>query len=243
MTNGGTTRGPTQLMRGRAISDTLFSLLDEVPYGAYAVSIDQTIMYWNEAAQRILGHRRADVVGRRCYEVVTGYSPAGLTSECASGCPSLRHLRGGLVPSPLRLRMNCASGERKWVTVAPLVVAGIFWDAPVLVHLFDEELEGSPQAQTKNALGEALDSGRSSGLSAQRSREPSPETPDISPRELEILRLVAMGWETPRIAEVLGISPHTVRNHIRNFRQKLNATNKLDAVLSAIRLGILGVID
>ena len=237
MTSGET----TQLMRGRAIADTLFAMLDGVSYGAYAVSIDQTILYWNDGAQRILGHKRADVIGRRCYEVMSGYSPAGLTSECASGCPSIRHLRGGLVPSPLRLQMNCSSGARKWVTVAPVVVSGIFWDAPVLVHLFDEELEKSPLVRTRDSLQEALDMGRARSLSEKPSTEPLVESQKLSRRELEVLRLVALGLETHRIAEELGISPHTVRNHIRNFRQKLNATNKLDAVLAAIRLGILGV--
>ena len=54
-----------------------------------------------------------------------------------------------------------------------------------------------------------------------------------------MLRLVSLGWATPRIATELGISPHTVRNHIRHFRHKLNATTKLDAVVTAMRLGIL----
>ena len=61
----------------------------------------------------------------------------------------------------------------------------------------------------------------------------------LSPRELEVLRLVSLGWSTPRIASDLGISPHTVRNHIRHFRHKLNATTKLEAVLTAMRMGML----
>ena len=109
------------------------------------------------------------------------------------------------------------------------------------MHLFDEELEKSPLVRTRNSLQEALDMGRARSLSEKPSTEPLVESQKLSRRELEILRLVALGLETPRIAEELGISPHTVRNHIRNFRQKLNATNKLDAVLAAIRLGILGV--
>ena len=56
-----------------------------------------------------------------------------------------------------------------------------------------------------------------------------------------MLRLVALGRETARISQELGISQHTVRNHIRNLRHKLNATTKLDAVVEGIRLGILSV--
>ena len=53
------------------------------------------------------------------------------------------------------------------------------------------------------------------------------------------MRLVALGRGTHQIAEELGISPHTVRNHVRHFRRKLNARTKLEAVLTAIRRGIL----
>ena len=56
---------------------------------------------------------------------------------------------------------------------------------------------------------------------------------------MEVLRLMAQGWDTQRIATELGISRHTVRNHIRNLRQRLNASTKLDAVVKGIRLGIL----
>ncbi len=54
-----------------------------------------------------------------------------------------------------------------------------------------------------------------------------------------MLRLVAQGRGTREIAEDLEISVHTVRNHVRHFRLKLNATTKLDAVMAGLRLGIL----
>ena len=60
-------------------------------------------------------------------------------------------------------------------------------------------------------------------------------------RELEVLRLVSLGWRTQRIADELGLSYHTVRNHIRHCRRKLGAATKLDAVLTAIRRRILPV--
>lgn len=62
---------------------------------------------------------------------------------------------------------------------------------------------------------------------------------NLTPREVEVLHLVALGWDTPSIAEELGVSVHTALNHIRNFRRKLNAQNKLQAVLAAVRLGYL----
>ena len=66
-------------------------------------------------------------------------------------------------------------------------------------------------------------------------------TSTLSRREMEVLRLVALGWDTRRIAARLGISRHTVRNHIRNLRNKLGASTKLDAVLRGLWLGIISV--
>ena len=54
-----------------------------------------------------------------------------------------------------------------------------------------------------------------------------------------MLRLVALGRSTAQIARDLRISEHTVRNHVRHFRAKLNASTKLEAVLTALRLGLV----
>ena len=67
------------------------------------------------------------------------------------------------------------------------------------------------------------------------------ETPayDLTPRELEVLRLVATGTSTDEIRQRLFISTHTVRNHVRNILAKLNAHSKLEAVAIAARDGLI----
>ena len=54
-----------------------------------------------------------------------------------------------------------------------------------------------------------------------------------------MLRLVSLGLLVPEFSERLQISQHRVRNHIRNFREKLKANSRLDAVVHALRIGIL----
>ena len=61
----------------------------------------------------------------------------------------------------------------------------------------------------------------------------------LTNRETEVLRLVALSLDSRQLAEELHISEHTVLNHIRNARVKLNAANKLNAVLTARRLGLI----
>lgn len=64
-------------------------------------------------------------------------------------------------------------------------------------------------------------------------------TADLTPRELEVLRLMAGGASTTRIAEELVISTHTVRSHVRNLLGKLGAHSKLEGVAIAAREGLI----
>lgn len=61
----------------------------------------------------------------------------------------------------------------------------------------------------------------------------------ISLREREVLELLADGADNRRIARELGIKPNTVQTHIRNLMAKLNVQSRLEAVVKAIRLGLV----
>ncbi len=54
-----------------------------------------------------------------------------------------------------------------------------------------------------------------------------------------MLRLVALGWSNEHVAKELKISLHTVRSHVANIRGKLDAVDRFEAVMAALRLGIL----
>ena len=63
----------------------------------------------------------------------------------------------------------------------------------------------------------------------------------LTPRELEVLRLLALGWENEYIASELEVTVHTVRSHVANLRRKLNAKSRFEAVITATRLGIISL--
>jgi DNA-binding CsgD family transcriptional regulator len=60
-----------------------------------------------------------------------------------------------------------------------------------------------------------------------------------TPRELEILALVALGSTSAQIADALALSPDTVRTHIRNAMQKLGARTRAQAIAIVMRRGDL----
>jgi DNA-binding NarL/FixJ family response regulator len=61
----------------------------------------------------------------------------------------------------------------------------------------------------------------------------------ITKREEEVLQLIADGCSTPEVAEQLYISQKTVKNHLASIYQKLDARDRTQAVLQAVRLGIV----
>ena len=62
----------------------------------------------------------------------------------------------------------------------------------------------------------------------------------LTPREVEVLRLIAEGATSRDIAARLGISYATVRSHIRSFGGKLGVHSKAEAVRKAKHLAIIG---
>lgn len=61
----------------------------------------------------------------------------------------------------------------------------------------------------------------------------------ISRREIEVLQLIADGCSTPEVAEKLYISQKTVKNHLASIYSKLDARDRTQAVLQAVRMGIV----
>ena len=66
-------------------------------------------------------------------------------------------------------------------------------------------------------------------------RPPSP----LTPREAEVLQLIADGCSTSEVASRLFISGKTVKNHLASIYEKLEARDRTQAVLSAVRSGII----
>lgn len=69
--------------------------------------------------------------------------------------------------------------------------------------------------------------------------EPLAAPPLLSPREHEVLMLIARGFSYAEIARLQSVSVHTVQTHIKNLYSKLSVHSKNEAVFEASRLGLL----
>ena len=69
-------------------------------------------------------------------------------------------------------------------------------------------------------------------------RRRSSASPRLTAREQEVLDLMAAGRSNRRIAEELGISENTVKNHVRRILEKLQASSRMEAVVTGVQQGL-----
>lgn len=71
--------------------------------------------------------------------------------------------------------------------------------------------------------------------------ENDPPMPELSPRQLEVLRLITQGFSNPEIARCLGISVQMVKEHMTAVLLKIGAANRTEAVAIALRKHLLKI--
>jgi len=89
----------------------------------------------------------------------------------------------------------------------------------------------APQSFTSADLAEAM------------KRRMSPQGPQLSPREREVLLLLADGLGVSQISRQLFISDSTTKTHISKLYEKLGAANRAQALMTALKLGLLPQAD
>ena len=126
-------------------------------------------------------------------------------------------------------------------------------DAPIVLLAVDDAAAWPRNAQVAARLTPPVDfvklriavEAAAHGLSvsepAARFGPADDGAPDLTAREIEVLRLLAEGASNKVIARALGISAHTAKFHVASILEKLDAASRTEAVMSAIRLGLLMV--
>ena len=107
----------------------------------------------------------------------------------------------------------------------------------LLRHVETEKLGVSLQAVTQGLV--VCDEALAPPLLPTRHLSQTPLVDALTPRELEVLQLVAEGLPNKTIADRLYISEHTVKFHLNAAMSKLGARSRTEAVVRATRLGLL----
>jgi len=204
--------------------------LDATAEAAFAADEKRRIVVWNRAAELLTGHDAARVIGKPCYEVVQGKDLSG-NRFCSESC-SLRKMTRRHEPiHAFQFQVSTASGRKLRVECTIIVVPGPRPGGHSLIHLLHP---ANRTAEGQHSAGAGPESAEAPG-SAPEKKPPAGCPRPLTPREAEILRLVASGADTADIAVLLSISAVTVRNHIQHILYKLEAHNRLQAIFVARR--------
>ncbi len=148
-------------------------------------------------------------------------------------------------------RQLCEQGTRTAILIMTVhddkqTVFGLLENGATGYVLKDEALETLASAVRAAARGESWLSPAVARQVVQRAvGQTSPSSPakapphPLTPREMEVLCLLAQGLDNAAIAQKLVVTKRTVQNHVSNIYGKLNVTSRTEAVLYAIRHGLV----
>lgn len=177
-----------------------------------AVDADRRVVSWNAAIEQLTGVKADDALGQPCWLMLRGQSPRGALL-CHRDCSVTRYAREGYGFPRQKMTIATREGPRS-VTVSTVILRDR--PEPLLLHVLQDGV-------TETA--------------------PGPDVPEsrarLTPRQLQVLRLLAEGVTARGIALRLGLAETTVRNHIRAVLAELGAHSQLEAVARARAQGLV----
>ncbi len=206
--------------------------------GIFCVDRNQRIIHWSPSAEQILGHPAQEVLGQFCYDVL-GSRDAQNYRFCRRNCPIVTNARRGRLTSDYDVLTRTKDGSEVWINVSILLLKIKRSQSPLIIHLIRDvterrRVEGLARRAVESLRELSTEQRQTAGQAAGPDTRPTP-LPALSRRELQVLQLLASGLGTRQIADDLGVSPITARNHITHVVSKLGARNRLEAVLYASR--------
>lgn len=219
--------------------ESLFQALDQSADGAFVIDDNQRIVYWNAAAQAILGYSREEVLGRLCAGVLRGRTEQSQVL-CRHNCHVTTAVREGEEVTNFYTFVRTQSGHLRWlnISIIPFPVPGPN-HTQLIVHLFRDTTDQKQREQFAQQVLEAAQQ-LHHAIRSQRTTAPAPVAPTpLTPRELEVLVMLAHGSTTAQIAQSLSISVATTRNHIQNIYHKLDVHGRAQVVAYAFEHGLV----
>ena len=208
------------------------------PAGALRVVVADDHPIWRDAVERDLAAAGLDVVGaagdgEKAVRVCLAVRPDVLV--CDLQMPGLTgvEVTRAVAPAGVRVLVLSASGEQVDVLEAVKAGAtGYLVKSASAAELVD--------AVHRTAAGESVLSSGLAGLVLGEYRRTAAEddAPKLTPRETEVLRLVAKGLTARQVAERLVLSHRTVENHVNNTLGKLQLHNRAQLVRYAVERGL-----
>jgi len=211
----------------------VYELFGGTDDAAFVVTLEGEICFWNAAAEQLFGYAAKDVLNKTCSEVLKGNGALG--TAVFTGCSVQRCAERNRSIPTFDLEVTTHSGKRKWVSVSTIVFDESRRHRRLIVHLAHDISE---RKELERAFSKMLDVSKQVISIGDRGSRPAP-VELISEQEQRILSLFAKAKNSGEVARELGITLPTLRNHLHAINKKLRTHTRLEAVLHAMKRGLI----
>jgi PAS domain S-box-containing protein len=207
-------------------------ILESTADAGFASDEEGRIVAWNRPAERLLGYKAEQVLGKPCHQILCGMDVFG-NRYCDEDCSVIKMIRRKEPVCSFELDLRKASGSLLRAVCSILVVRGPRSRQFTTIHLLQQ---AHPRPETEELLRRIrARAGDAPPAPMSDSAAVPAASPALTDRELEVLRMLAGGSSTPEVADSLFISVTTVRTHVQNILRKLDVHSKVQAVSFALR--------
>jgi PAS domain S-box-containing protein len=210
-------------------------LIEGTADAAFAVNSAGQITAWNSAAVQLFGISETEAVGTRCHELLQcGDDDGTFLSE---RCVIERASQANHPRINFDLRVQTKTGKQ-WCNLSTLIASDESGTHQAIHIVRPREM----RKRLEQAIGEFVRKQVGSDTNGERVISPKPAASNgarLTSRELEVLRSLANGQPTKKIANQFNISAATVNNHIKHILTKLSAHSRLEAIRNAERSGVI----
>ena len=211
--------------------DRLSQLLERTVDVAFALTPRAEIWAWNPAAESLTGFTRAEALDQSFPRLVEARGPLGKPLDAEYCERAIDH--GGV--SSFDLQLKTADASAAWLNVSVLVFEALRNSPALVVHVAHDITE----SRQRRVLYERLrETAREITQLVDKERHLVP-VPVLTQQEQRVLNAFAQGCTPAQVATQLGISSQTLRNHLYHVNRKLGTHNRLEAVVHAVRRGLI----
>ena len=198
----------------------LLRLFAETPDGVWISAPSGETLFWNRAAEAIMGYSAQEVVGRMCCDIFDGRDTNG-NRICIWPC-SIKMGCGEELLQHFEMATQTKTGKRQRIDISCIAVPSDASPFPTIIHLFrDVTAAHQLQVLVRQQLIQAHLGTSEKG--------PLPVC-ELSKRELQVVNLLRAGATTAAIVKQLFISQDTVRSQMQNIFGKLKVHTRLEVV-------------
>jgi len=211
----------------------LAELLEGTEDAAFAVDLQGIVRTWNQAAEKLLGYTALQAIGKPCHTMINGRR--GGILMCRETCDLLACVQERRKIPNFDMETSTRSGQPMWVNVSLLVARNERTGQHLAIHCLRDISE---RKKIEHITSEIMRMARSLVGSLDEQGAFPPISP-LTAQEHNVLRLLASGKTPKEVKAELHVSMQTLRNHIYHINQKLHTKSRTEAIIQALKRGLV----